>query len=227
MLAWDNNETLGTLGIRSNDGRFPTTVVDLLEDIERLETRAARRGDLGAFTRNQPDGKFEVLASDEDPGRMAVLGQEEFDRLHDVVGRFYTLVLLDTGNNPRASNFRAAMERCDVLVIPLQWAQDSVESAGRLIDQLRAAGHEDLVRRAVVVATNDGRGRAPAKEVAIWREWFKRTCGVVTEIPFDAHLAQRSVINYSSLSEPTRTAYTHVAGAIATGLNSIDTWSKS
>lgn len=224
VLAWDNNETLGTLGIRTLEGRFPTTVADLLANIEPLEQRESRRGDLGRFMRMQQDGKFEVLASDEDPGRMAVIGQPEFDRIHDVVGRFYTLVLIDTGNNPRAANFVAATARADQLVIPIQWAQDSVESAGRLIDQLHRSGRHDLVRQAVIVASNDGRGRAPGDQVARWREWFQRTCAGVYEIPFDPHIAERGPIRHSALAETTRTAYMHVAGGIASGLNNNDTW---
>ncbi|WP_425462476.1 MinD/ParA family ATP-binding protein, partial [Miniimonas arenae] len=227
VLAWDNNETLGTLGIRTAEGRFPTTVLDLLGQLDHFESNGGRRGDLNAFVRPQPDGHFDVLASDEDPARMAQVGEAEFERIHDVVTRFYPLVLIDSGNNPRAANFLAATHHADLLVIPVQWAQDSVESAGRLIDQLRRSGYGDLVQRAVVVATNDGRGRAPTDKCAEWREWFTRTCAAVVDVPFDPHIAERGELHYSQLSTATKRAFLAVAAAITSHLDTYDAWEGS
>ncbi|WP_159096613.1 hypothetical protein [Miniimonas sp. S16] len=227
VLAWDNNETLGTLGIRTAEGRFPTTVLDLLGELERFESHGGRRGELGAYVRPQPDGHFDVLASDEDPARMAQVGEAEFERIHDVVTRFYPLIVVDSGNNPRAANFLAATRHADLLVIPVQWAQDSVESAGRLIDQLRRSGHGDLVQKAVVVVTSDGRGRAAADKCAEWREWFTRTCAAVVDVPFDPHIAERGELRYGRLAPATRRAFLAAAAAITSRLDTYDAWEGS
>ena len=45
-VAWDNNETLGTLGIRTVPQRFSTTAVDLLANLGRFERIDAKKGEL-------------------------------------------------------------------------------------------------------------------------------------------------------------------------------------
>lgn len=66
-LAWDNNETRGTLGWRAQPARHQNTAVDLLRDLDRFnDVRNARVGDLDNYTRLQGSTQFDVLASDED-----------------------------------------------------------------------------------------------------------------------------------------------------------------
>lgn len=68
VVAWDNNETRGTLGIRGQRAGHGNTTRELLEDLERFnDVYQARIGDLGAFVRSQRDAHFDVLASDERP----------------------------------------------------------------------------------------------------------------------------------------------------------------
>lgn len=222
VLAWDNNETLGTLGIRTQPGRYPTTAIDLLERIHLFESGQFSRGEIGGYVRFQESGRFDVLVSDEDPRRMAIIGKSEFERLHKVVKTFYSLLAIDTGNNPRAENFLAALPWTDVLVIPLQWTQDSVESAGRLIAQLNEAGYTSLTRRAITVVTKKGGPEADPKQIAHWRDWFNQMTSGIYEIPYDRHIAEGGAITYSRLAEPTRQAYLHLAGGIAKGLNLLD-----
>lgn len=222
VLAWDNNETLGTLGIRTQPGRYNTTAIDLLERIHLFEQGQFSRGEIGGYVRFQESGRFDVLVSDEDPRRMAIIGRTEFERLHQVVKTFYSLLAIDTGNNPRAENFLAALPWTDVLVIPLQWTQDSVESAGRLIAQLNEAGYTGLTRRAITVVTKKGGPEADPKQIAHWKDWFNQMTSGIYEIPYDRHIAEGGAITYSRLAEPTRQAYLHLAGGIANGLNLLD-----
>lgn len=222
VLAWDNNETLGTLGIRTQPGRYNTTAIDLLERIHLFESGHFSRGEIGGFVRFQESGRFDVLVSDEDPRRMATIGKSEFERLHRVVKTFYSLLAIDTGNNPRAENFLAALPWTDVLVVPLQWTQDSVESAGRLIAQLNEAGYTSLTRRAITVVTKKGGPEADPKQIARWKDWFNQMTSGIYEIPYDRHIAEGGAITYSRLAEPTRQAYLHLAGGIANGFNLLD-----
>ena len=68
VVAWDNNETRGTLGIRGTRSSHRNTTRELLEDLERFkDVYQSRIGDLGAFVRSQGDAHFDVLASDERP----------------------------------------------------------------------------------------------------------------------------------------------------------------
>jgi MinD-like ATPase involved in chromosome partitioning or flagellar assembly len=217
-VAWDNNETLGTLGIRSDPGRLPNTAVDLLANLEMFERIDARRGALGAFLRHQESGQFDVLVSDEDPKRMSEIGREEYLRIHWVLQRWYDAIVVDTGNNPRAANFLAAIESADMLVIPVRWTADVVVSAGRLIDQLRASGYEDLVSRAVTVVT----GAAPprdqsAEQTDEWRRWYAEQTAAVVSIPYDRHLAVGDAIVYGDLAASTRRAYLRLAAEVVRG----------
>ena len=223
-VAWDNNETLGTLGIRTSPGRLPTTAVDLLANLEHFERVDAVRGDLGRFLRHQASGQFDVLVSDEDPARMSEIGDVEYDRIHAVLRRWSDVIVVDTGNNPRAANFLAAVESADLLVIPVRWAADVVISAGRLIDQLRANGHGDLVARAVVVVTGTTAPRpGAASQVTQWRDWFTEQTAAVVEVPYDRHLAVGEAIVYDDLAAPTRRAYLRLAAAVAHGFINLDT----
>jgi MinD-like ATPase involved in chromosome partitioning or flagellar assembly len=222
VVAWDNNETLGTLGIRTVPQRFSTTAVDLLANLARFERADARKGELGGFTRHQESGQYDVLVSDEDPRRMSQIGAPEFCRILDVLKRYYDIIAIDTGNNTRATNFLTAMDSADVLVIPISWAEDVVRSAGRLIDQLHETGHGDLVAGAVTVVTGRRGADVTGPQIAAWREWYTAQTATVIEIPYDAHIAGGGAIVYSELAPATRRAYLRVAAAVATGFTDHD-----
>lgn len=58
VIAWDNNETRGTLGIRGLRGTHRATTRELLEDLGRFnDVQQARIGELGAFVRSQGDAQ--------------------------------------------------------------------------------------------------------------------------------------------------------------------------
>ncbi len=63
VLAWDNNETRGTLGWRTEKGPHERHVLDLLPQVESLMQPTARAADLTAFVHHQTDDKFDVLRS--------------------------------------------------------------------------------------------------------------------------------------------------------------------
>ena len=69
-LAWDNNETRGTLALRGLEDPGGRTVWDLLADLDRFEDPHARIGDLAAYLQPQGDARFDILASDAQPDRM-------------------------------------------------------------------------------------------------------------------------------------------------------------
>ena len=65
VLAWDNNETQGTLGMRAQQDFHSRTVRDLLRDLGQFRGAHGRVGDLSQYVRAQGEGMFDVLASDE------------------------------------------------------------------------------------------------------------------------------------------------------------------
>ena len=84
VVAWDNNETRGTLGIRGTRSSHRNTTRELLEDLERFsDVYQARIGDLGAFVRSQGDAHFDVLASDERPHVTGMIRAQDFTAVHE------------------------------------------------------------------------------------------------------------------------------------------------
>lgn len=217
-LAWDNNETRGTLGWRSARARHANTAVNLLADLDRLtDLRSARVGDLDNYVRAQGSAQFDVLASDEDAASAASIDADAFSALHRTLARFYRVMVIDTGNNMRASNWQAALAAADQLVIVSTIREDTAQSAAWAIDALRATGHEDAVRRAVTVLSApaidvdpDLRGRLHAH--------FGQLTRVVLDVPHDPALVAGGPLIIDDLAGSTREAWLAVSAAVAAGL---------
>ena len=216
VLAWDNNETQGTLGMRAQPDGHARTVRDLLRDLDRFADGHGRVGELAAYVRAQEGAAFDVLASDEAATAGEMLTARAFRDIRDVVGRFYKLILVDTGNNVRAENWQAAVDATDQLVITMSARNDSAETAARLLDHLEQTGRRELVRRAVTVVTMPPH-RKDVNPRAIERH-FDQRCRVVLRVPYDRHLDSGAPVRYAALSPESRRAWLRVAAAVADGL---------
>jgi MinD-like ATPase involved in chromosome partitioning or flagellar assembly len=217
-LAWDNNETRGTMGWRAHPAGHSSTALDLLHELPRLSgVNAVRVGDLDDFVRPQDWGHFDVLASDEDAVSAGLIDAAAFDRLHASLSCFYRVMVVDTGNNMRAANWQAALEAADQLVIVSTIREDTAQSAAWLADALRATGKEDLVAGAVTVLT----APAQASDAVLGRrlqEHFTRLTRAVLTVPHDASLVAGGPIAYDALSTHSREAWLRVTAAITDGL---------
>lgn len=228
-LVWDNNETMGTLGIRTSSNGSRTTVCDLLEELPKIQAEHTRKGDLSFYTRHQGNNRFAALISDEDPERMKMIGNAEFNAIRTVVERFYNIVVVDSGNNTRAANWLACLDATDQLVIPVTLKQNSVASMLRMIEQLESmsdqegsARYEELCRRAIIVVTpGSQRTAADPKERKRLRELVIEAIGDrghVLDIPFDPALDTGAIIDWQLVSDGTRRAFERVCARIADGL---------
>ncbi|WP_372595321.1 MinD/ParA family protein, partial [Actinotalea sp.] len=217
-LAWDNNETRGTLGWRSMPSTHQRTAVDLLQDLDRFtEGGAARVGDLDGYVRSQGSAQFDVLASDEDAASAASVDAFAFRALHRTLSRFYRVMIVDTGNNMRASNWQAAIDAADQVVIVSTVREDTAQSAAWAVDALRATGHADAVRTAVTVLSDP----APQRDAALaarLHEHFGRLTRAVVDVPYDASLVGGSPLQVERLDRRTREAWLRVAAVVAEGL---------
>jgi MinD-like ATPase involved in chromosome partitioning or flagellar assembly len=210
VVAFDNNPTRGTLGLRSQSDTHQRTVTDLLADLPTIR----QVGDLSAYTRSQPEGHFEVLASDEDP-RMAVARDEsDYVAVMGVLDTFYKVICVDTGNDVTAPVFTAAVATSDQLVVVTGASWDDAYSASWMLDHLEQHGAGELVRRAVTVVTLP-RGRS-ADIVAIDEHFAART-RAVHHVPFDRALEVGAEISLDALRPRTRRAWLDIAAAIADG----------
>ena len=217
-LAWDNNETRGTLGWRAPMAGHTATAVDLLQEVDRFEDPALGRiGDLDRFVRYQGSAQFDVLASDEDAAGAATIGGREFDRLHSALRRFYRIIMVDTGNNMRSSNWEAAVAAADELVIVSTLREDTVASAVWLVDGLRERGYQDKVRNAVTLLA------APSRHTDVQlhqrtRAHFESLTREVLDVPYDSSLVAGGPLSYQALQPETREAWLRASAAVMQGL---------
>ncbi|MGA3486507.1 chromosome partitioning protein [Micromonosporaceae bacterium DT55] len=216
VLAWDNNETQGTLGMRAQQDFHSRTVRDLLRDLGQFQGASGRVGDLSQYVRSQAEGMFDVLASDESATGGEMLTAAAFAEIREVVSRFYKLIFVDTGNNVRAQNWQAAMDATDQLVVTMSARNDSAETAARMLDHLEQSGRQRLVRQAVTVVSMP----ASRKEIdlpAIQQHFAARTRLVLTA-PYERLLDSGEPIRYGQLSSATIDAWLKIAAAVAEGL---------
>jgi MinD-like ATPase involved in chromosome partitioning or flagellar assembly len=216
VLAWDNNETQGTLGMRAQQDFHTRTVRDLLHDLDHFRGAQGRVGDLSQYVRAQGEGMFDVLASDESATAGEMLNAHSFGEIREVVSRFYKLIVVDTGNNVRAQNWQAAIDATDQLVVTMSARNDSAETAARMLDHLEQHGRHRLVRQAVTVVSMPP-SRRDLDIPAISRHFAARTRTVLLA-PYERFIDSGEPIRYPQLSAPTRAAWLKIAAAVADGL---------
>lgn len=218
VVAWDNNETRGTLGIRGARGAHRATTRELLADLGRFDdAHGSRIGDLGAFVRSQGDAHFDVLASDERPDVTGVIHAQDFRDVHALLSRFYRIVLVDTGNNLRAENWLAAAEAADLLVVTSTVREDTGYSGLWMLDALQDAGYANLKHKTVTVLSDP----SPKVDEALARDlvqvYEQRTRGV-HRVPYDPALVSGSVVPYGRLSAQTRRSWLRACAGMAAAL---------
>jgi len=217
VIAWDANETRGTMGFRALKDRHSRSVVDFLQEAAQDFTtvEGSRRTTLSRYTRGQGDNKFSVLASDESRKKQDQVDGDAFRTVHEIVGRFHSLIIVDTGNNHEVSHFKAALAATDQLVIPVSPGEDGAYAAELMLDNFISWGYGDLVKNAVVLlhdsATQHGDARAIAAK-------FENRVRTILPIPFDRVLDAGGEIDFDALEPSTRAAYQTAAAAISHGL---------
>ncbi|GAA5084457.1 hypothetical protein GCM10025760_02340 [Microbacterium yannicii] len=214
-LAWDNNETRGTLGWRAQNTPHHRTAVDLLEDIDEFwNPSGSSLAALDTYVRTQVDARFDVLASDEDAAASSTIDSAAFDRLHSLLRRYYRLMIVDTGNNMRASNWVASVAAADQLVIVSTVREDTAASAAWLLDGLREKGFGDKIDDAVTVLTAPSSRPDRRLEARLSRH-FEQVTSAVVNAPFDPSLVDGGPIDFDALAPETRDAWLTVAATVA------------
>ena len=218
VVAWDNNETRGTLGIRGTRSSHRNTTRELLEDLGRFkDVYQSRIGDLGAFVRSQGDAHFDVLASDERPDVTGMIRADDFKEVHQLLERFYRIILVDTGNNMRAENWLAAAEAADLLVVTSTVREDTGYSGLWMLDALQEGGYADLKRKTISVIS-DPSPQVDAKLAHDLEQVYEQRTRAVYRVPYDPILVSGSVVSYSQLSEGTRESWLHACAGMAESL---------
>jgi MinD-like ATPase involved in chromosome partitioning or flagellar assembly len=215
VVAWDNNETRGTLGIRGTRSTHRNTTRELLEDLERFtDVYQSRIGDLGAFVRSQGDAHFDVLASDERPDVTGTIRASDFTAVHQLLERFYRVILVDTGNNMRAENWLAAAEIADLLVVTSTIREDTGYSGLWMLDALQDAGYQNLKHKSVTVLS-DPSSHVDEQLAHDLTQVYEQRTKAVYRVPYDPVLVAGSVVPYAMLSSATQAAWLNACAGMA------------
>jgi cellulose biosynthesis protein BcsQ len=226
-VAWDNNESQGTLGWRTEKGSHNRSVLDLIDSSTELLSPSTNAAEIAKFVHHQTADKFDVLRSDENEEGDHEVTAEEVDIAHQVLTRYYRLVVMDSGNTARAANWRRMIDHTNQLVVPVTAIEDRAEAARLTLQTLESRGGHDaeLARNAVVIVsestdakrsmTGDAlkRAKAEAQRIADGFEPFVRA---VVRIPYDPALVN-GPIRYEALQPATQRAWLAAAAAVAKG----------
>ncbi len=218
VLAWDNNDTRGTLGWRTESSRHDATVQDALAAAEELLATGAAAADVAGYVHHQTEDRYDVLRSN--PQLLAAsqrIGQAEFNRLLRVVTRYYRLVVFDSGNDESAERWLRMIDSSAQLVVPTLAAPESAESAALLLEALATRDDHSarLARNAVVIVTQSEPG--PSTEVRRVASAFEGMVRAVHQIPFDAGL-KGGPLRFDNLRPTTQRAWVAAAAATASEL---------
>src|SRR5699024_3437561 len=129
VVAWDNNESQGTLGWRTEQGAHESSVLHLVAAADTLLSPAANSADLAHYVHHQTADKFDVLRSDENEEGDHEVTAEEVDTAHRVLSKFYRLLVMDSGNTARSANWRRMIDHTTQLVVPVTAMEDRAEAA--------------------------------------------------------------------------------------------------
>lgn len=226
-VAWDNNESQGTLGWRTEQGGHSNSVLDLIDSSDTLLSPSTNAAEIARFVHHQTSDKFDVLRSDENEEGDHEVTAEEVDIAHQVLTRYYRLIVMDSGNTARAANWRRMIHHTNQLVVPVTAIEDRAEAARLTLQTLDARGGHDaeLAANAVVIVSESTdskrsmsgdalkRAKAEAQRIA---DGFAPHVRSVVRIPYDAALVN-GPIRYDSLQPATQRAWLAAAAAVARG----------
>lgn len=217
VLGWDNNETRGTAAWRTHRGTHESTVIDLLPHCSELLGPRAQAAQLAHYVHHQALDKYDVLWSDQTTESEHEMTGAEVDRIHEVAAKYYRLIIMDSGNSERASNWRAMINHADQLVVPCTNVEDTAEAGARMLEALAQRDEHSaaLAKTAVAVVSQRTPGKDPNMD-RIVRDFAPLVRDVVA-IPHDPGLYS-GVINFDALHPRTRRAWLEAAASVAINL---------
>ncbi|WP_191931594.1 AAA family ATPase [Arthrobacter bussei] len=219
VLAWDNNETRGTLGWRTEQGPHEATVLDLLPQTDALLAPSAQSALLARYVHHQTADKFDVLRSKPDVlATQQKVTSRDFDALHEVASKYFRLNVIDSGNDETAERWLRMIHHTDQLVIATTTLEEHAEAGALLLEALRARGgrYGELSERAVVVVSQSDKNGTQAQAQAI-ADGFGDLARRAVTIPFDIALL-KGRIRFSALRPATQRAWLAAAAAVSEGL---------
>ncbi|NJC22062.1 MinD-like ATPase involved in chromosome partitioning or flagellar assembly [Arthrobacter pigmenti] len=212
IIAMDANPDRGTLSDRS-PGRAEYTARQLVQNrfmvdsFAQLSSYVARDG-----------SRLHVLASDTDPTVAQAFDDADYRAVTDILGRYYSIVLTDSGTGMVHSVMKGTLEKADAVVLVSGGSVDEARLASETLSWLEAHGRHDLVAKAIVVINMSSGSRTEVNVNEI-EEHFRSRVGTVIRIPYDRHLAEGSRVDLAKLQPRTRDAVTELAALVVDQLH--------
>lgn len=218
VLAWDNNQTRGTLGWRTDTGAHDRTLLEMLPEAGRLLGTGAQSADLAHFMHHQPREKYDVLRSK--PIRLAHenrLSPEDVDAIHAVASKFYRLIIIDSGNDESDPMWLRMIDHADQLVVATTTRDDHAEAGALLLEALedRDDRSAHLAQQSVVVVSQADPKATPA-DVDHVVSGYRTLARDVVNIPFDHEMVDGH-LRFGALGKRTQRAWLAAAASVARG----------
>lgn len=207
VIAWDNNETRGTLADQVR-GRSERTVLDIISHTAWFAAPGRTFGDVQQVLARQDAGQFWTLASGRQKGRQ--ISGEDFCRVWNVLRTYVEVLVVDTGNNESASNWIAAALAADVLVVPCKWQLSSVSTAAEMLHTIHGLRPELLARTVIVGSNGPGESDKAVRDTALHH--FAQF--PLVEIPVDPAIWSGSAMDWDLLQPATQDAFMHLAATV-------------
>lgn len=219
VLAWDNNQTRGTLGWRTEQGPHEATLHDLLPQSDRLLGTGAQSADLAHFVHHQTQDRYDVLRSK--PMQLADaqrISSDDVDALHRVASKYYRLIVIDSGNDESDPMWRRMIDHTDQLVVATTTRDDHAEAGALLLEALAERDERSarLAAGAVTIVTQAD-PRATRRDVNHITAGFTTLAREVVTVPHDPAIVD-GLLRYGALRPATQRAWLAAAAAVARGL---------
>jgi MinD-like ATPase involved in chromosome partitioning or flagellar assembly len=214
VIAWDDNELRGTLGLRAGSARHARTIRHLIADLALVEVceGQALKDRIDDYLRHAADGSYDVLAGEENPRFAQRLDPYTVRRVIDLLCRTHDVVCVDTGNNVESANWQTVLQVADQLVITTVPREDAAFTADWMLDILEEGGMAELVAGAVTVMSCPTPNPSPLID-DLTAHFRSRTRAVVV-VPYDPVLESGSSIEYGELHATTRGAWLRASATI-------------
>jgi MinD-like ATPase involved in chromosome partitioning or flagellar assembly len=219
VLTWDNNQTRGTLGWRTEQGPHEATLLDLLPQVDRLLSTGAQSADLAHYVHHQTRDRFDVLRSK--PMALAQdqrIEPEDVDAIHAVAAKYYRLIFIDSGNDESDPMWRRMIHHADQIVVATTTRDDHAEAGALLLEGLATvdAKAAELARDAVVVVSQAD-PKATTADVQRVATGYGDLARETVTVPFDPAMVD-GVLRHGSLRPATQRAWLAAGAAVARGL---------
>lgn len=220
VLAWDNNQTRGTLGWRTEQGPHQATLLDLLPFTDRLLSAQAQIADLASFFHHQRADKFDVLRSKtSEIASGQRISPDDVRALHKVASKYCRMIVMDSGNDESDPMWKTMVDLSDQLVVATTNRDEPAEAGALMLETLTALGpdYADLVRNAVVIVSIADK-EASRERVQRIVDGFSSMVREVVTIPFDPAIIDGHLA-FDNLRSETQRAALAAAAAVARGLD--------